>query len=89
LLPGLRRLGFKVPVEPSGAFYLYADISGLSDDSFRFAAELIEEAGVAATPGIDFGRAAPQRHMRFAYTVPEENLREGLARIERFLARGR
>jgi aspartate/methionine/tyrosine aminotransferase len=89
LLPGLRRLGFRVPVEPNGAFYVYADIDGLSDDSFRFAANLLEHAGVAATPGIDFGRAAPQRHMRFAYTVPEDNLREGLERIEGFLAGAR
>jgi aspartate/methionine/tyrosine aminotransferase len=89
LLPGLRQLGFRVPVEPSGAFYVYADVSGLSDDSFRFATDLIEQAGVAATPGLDFGRAAAQRHMRFAYTVPEEELHEGLARIERFLARSR
>jgi aspartate/methionine/tyrosine aminotransferase len=89
LLPGLRQLGFRVDVEPSGAFYIYADVSTLCDDSFRFATDLIEEAGVAATPGLDFGRSAPQRHMRFAYTVPEEDLREGLQRIERFLGRGR
>ena len=85
LLPGLRRLGFRVAAEPRGAFYIYADTSGLADDSFRFAGELIEQAGVAATPGIDFGESAPQRHMRFAYTVAEEKLQEGLARIERYL----
>jgi aspartate/methionine/tyrosine aminotransferase len=85
LLPGLRRLGFRVAAEPRGAFYIYADTSGLSDDSFRFAGDLIEQAGVAATPGIDFGVTAPQRHMRFAYTVAEEKLQEGLVRIERYL----
>lgn len=85
LLPGLRRLGFEIAAEPRGAFYLYADVSRLTDDSHRFALDLIEQAGVAATPGLDFGRQAPERHMRFAYTVGVERLAEGLARVARFL----
>jgi aspartate/methionine/tyrosine aminotransferase len=87
LLSGLRRLGFRVAGEPRGAFYIYADVTDLTDDSFRFTSELIELAGVAATPGLDFGTNAPERHVRFAYTVAEEKLTEGLTRIEQFLAR--
>jgi aspartate/methionine/tyrosine aminotransferase len=87
LLGGLCQLGFRIAAEPTGAFYVYADVSQITDDSFRFAGELIEMAGVAATPGLDFGTNAPERHMRFAYTVGEAKLSEGLSRIERFLAR--
>ncbi|RLJ63807.1 pyridoxal phosphate-dependent aminotransferase [Sulfurisoma sediminicola] len=81
LLPGLRELGFRVDAEPQGAFYIYADIGTLGEDSHALAGRLIEEAGVAATPGLDFGTNAPQRHMRFAYTVGTDKLSEGLARM--------
>lgn len=87
LLPGLRRLGFRVPAEPEGAFYIYADIGDLAEDSFELASRLIEAAGVAATPGLDFGRNSPGRHMRFAYTVATDRLQEGLERIGRLLGR--
>jgi len=85
LLPGLRRLGFKIAAEPKGAFYIYADCSGLAEDSFKLASELIEQAGVAVTPGLDFGANAPERHLRFAYTVSQERLEEGLTRLARHL----
>ena len=85
LLPALRELGFEIPINPQGAFYLYADCSRLSDDSFRFAGELLEQAGVAVTPGIDFGNYLPEKHLRFAYTTSLENLAEGVERIRRFL----
>jgi aspartate/methionine/tyrosine aminotransferase len=87
LVPALRDLGFVVPQEPGGAFYVYADCSAFTDDSFRFAMNLLEEAGVAITPGIDFGDHLPQRHVRFAYTRPVEQLAEGVARIARFVGR--
>jgi aspartate/methionine/tyrosine aminotransferase len=87
LLSGLRQLGFRIDAEPRGAFYVYADASQLTDDSFRFAGELIELASVAATPGLDFGSNAAERHMRFAYTVSEAKLTEGLSRMARFLSR--
>ncbi len=86
LLPALRDLGFDIQVEPQGAFYLYADCSRLTGDSFAFARELLERAGVAITPGRDFGSNAPERHVRFAYTTSLENLREGVRRIAAFLA---
>lgn len=88
LLPTLRDLGFDIQVEPQGAFYLYADCSRLTRDSFAFARELLERAGVAITPGRDFGSNAPERHVRFAYTTSLENLREGVRRIAAFLAGG-
>ncbi|MBI4998902.1 MAG: pyridoxal phosphate-dependent aminotransferase, partial [Rhodocyclales bacterium] len=62
LLPGLRALDFTVATEPSGAFYVYADSSRHADDSFAFADRLVTAAGVAATPGRDFGGHAPERH---------------------------
>lgn len=85
LLPGLRSIGFSVLTEPLGAFYIYADSSRYAADSFVLANRLVAEAGVAATPGLDFGRHAPERHMRFAYTVATERIEVGLERLERFL----
>jgi aspartate/methionine/tyrosine aminotransferase len=85
LLPGLRQLGFRVGSEPQGAFYIYADSSELDRSSQALAVKLIEQAGVAATPGLDFGDNAPASHMRFAYTVGTEKLAAGLERMDRFL----
>lgn len=87
LLPGLAALGFSIGAKPCGAFYIYADIGELAADSFELAERLISQAGVAATPGLDFGTHAPQRFMRFAYTVAEERLAEGLARMAEFFRR--
>lgn len=86
LLPALRELGFGIPVTPQGAFYLYADCSRFTDDSFAFSQRLLEEAGVAITPGIDFGAHRASRHVRFAYTTDIPQLREGVERIRRFVA---
>ncbi len=86
LLPALRALGFKVPVIPDGAFYLYADAADLTDDSYRFAVELLNTAGVAITPGIDFGTHKAKTHVRFAYTTSLARLHEGVERIARFLS---
>ena len=87
LLPALRELGFEISVEPQGAFYLYADCSRFTGDSFTFAHELLEEAGVAITPGIDFGQYKASQHVRFAYTTSMEQLRLGVERIAKFIAR--
>jgi aspartate/methionine/tyrosine aminotransferase len=86
LLPALRSLGFGVPVAPQGAFYVYADCSRFTGDSEGFASKLLESAGVAITPGLDFGRHLPGRHVRFSYANTQENLEEGVRRLERFLA---
>lgn len=87
LLPALLNLGFRIPAEPRGAFYLYADCSQIAPDSDVFARLLLEQTGVAITPGLDFGTNAPQRHVRFAYTVARESLEEGVARLARHLGR--
>jgi aspartate/methionine/tyrosine aminotransferase len=87
LVPALRKLGLGISQTPQGAFYIYADCSGITDDSFAFARDLLEKAGVAITPGIDFGSNAPERHVRFAYTNSLERLQEGVRRIEAFLGR--
>ena len=86
LLPALRELGFVIPVTPQGAFYLYADCSRFTADSFAFSRRLLEEAGVAITPGIDFGTHRAAQHVRFAYTTDLPQLREGVERIRRFVA---
>lgn len=85
LIPALERLGFRVPVVPQGAFYIYADCSALSPDSFAFARRILTEAHVALTPGKDFGRNHPERHIRIAYTQPVARLEEAVARIARLL----
>jgi aspartate/methionine/tyrosine aminotransferase len=85
LVPALRRLGFEIPVMPQGAFYIYAGCGKLTRDSFAFARDLLEQAGVAITPGVDFGANGPERHVRFAYTNPVERLQEGVSRIAGFL----
>lgn len=85
LLPALQLLGFEIPVVPGGAFYLYARSGRLTPDSFQFAQMLLNEAGVAVTPGRDFGDHKPEQHIRFAYTTSLANLQEGVERIRRFL----
>lgn len=85
LVPALRALGFDIPQMPQGAFYVYAGCSRLTQNSYTFAVDLLERAGVAITPGMDFGDNAPQQHVRFAYTQSIEQLQEGVRRISAFL----
>ena len=89
LVPALQSLGFGVPVIPDGAFYVYADTSRVAADSFAFARALLAEAGVAVTPGRDFGVNEPERHLRIAYTQPIARLEEAVDRIAGYLARKR
>jgi aspartate/methionine/tyrosine aminotransferase len=84
LVPALRSLGFEVPVMPEGAFYVYAGCARFTDDSESFALQLLEETGVAITPGIDFGVHRARSHVRFAYTRSLVDLEEGVARMGRF-----
>jgi len=86
LVPALRELGFRIPVVPPGAFYIYADCSALTGDSFAFARDLLETAGVAITPGADFGVHGAERHVRFAYTNAIPVLAEGIRRIGEYVA---
>ncbi len=85
LVAGLRRIGLDVPRVPEGAFYVYAGLGDVPLDSLAFCERLLEEAGVAATPGTDFGEHAAARHVRFAYTADVERIDAALARIEAFL----
>ena len=87
LAPALGGLGFKLTAQPQGAFYIYADCSELTDDSDRFARDLLESEGVAVTPGLDFGAHAPKRHLRFAYTTDIARLTEAIARIRSFVGK--
>jgi len=86
LLTELPGLGFDIVVEPQGAFYIYADVERITDDAKAFCWELLEQAGVAITPGEDFGRYQAQRHVRFSYATSLAQLREGIRRLAAFLA---
>jgi aspartate/methionine/tyrosine aminotransferase len=88
LLPALRALGFGIAVQPQGAFYLYADCSRFTQDSARFASDMLEHVGVALTPGLDFGSHEPQRHVRVSYCVAIDKLKEAVQRLARFVERG-
>ena len=87
LAPALEQIGFRVTARPEGAFYLYCDCSDLADDSFTLARDLLEKAGVAATPGLDFGSNAPEKHIRFAYTTDVPRLAEAVERLSRYFGR--
>jgi aspartate/methionine/tyrosine aminotransferase len=85
LYDGLKALGFVMTNKPRGAFYIYVDCSTFTGNSYTFALDLLENAGVAVTPGKDFGISEPERYLRFAYTTSMESIELGLARIKTFL----
>jgi len=87
MVPALRSLGFRIPLLPEGAFYIYAGCEAFSTDSVAFALRVLDEAGVAITPGLDFGSNGPERHVRFAYTRSLDDLKEGVESIARMLGR--
>ena len=87
LAPALESIGFRITARPEGAFYLYCDCSALSNDSFALARDLLEKAGVAATPGLDFGSNAPEKHIRFAYTTGLDRLAEAVSRLAAYFVR--
>jgi len=85
LLDSLPSIGFRVRATPEGAFYVYSDVGDLTEDSFDFARRVLDETAVAITPGRDFGTAAPDRHVRIAYTQTVPRLGEAVDRIGRML----
>ena len=85
LLPELRRLGFDIPHTPAGALYIYAGISKFSNNSSEFCLSLLEEHGIAITPGADFGSHLADQHVRFAYTTSMDRLQEAVARLGKVL----
>lgn len=86
LLPALREIGFDIPVEPEGAFYIYANIERFSDNSQQFCHDLLINHGIALTPGADFGSYQADKHVRFAYTTSMEQLKKGVQRLREALA---
>lgn len=86
LIAGLRDLGFSIPVEPTGAFYVFVNAKHLSPDSYRLAFDILEQARVGVTPGIDFGPGG-EGFLRFSYANSLENIQEALRRLAVYLAR--
>jgi aspartate/methionine/tyrosine aminotransferase len=85
LLEGLPRVGFDSLLPPDGAFYLYADVSRFSTDSFAFATRMLEEAGVATTPGVDFDPLHGRNFLRLCYAGGRDEMREAVERIGNWL----
>jgi aspartate/methionine/tyrosine aminotransferase len=85
LLEGLPRAGLDSFLPADGAFYLYADVSRFSTDSFAFATRMLEEAGVATTPGVDFDPVRGRSFLRLCYAGAREDMREAVERIEHWL----
>lgn len=86
LLAALPALGFQIAAVPAGAFYLYLDVSAMTDDSYHFCLALLDKTGVALTPGLDFAEQDAGRYCRIAYTQPVARLQQAVARMADYLA---
>jgi len=84
MISRLRKLGFRITVEPTGAFYIFVDARHLSTDSYKLAFDILEKAHVGVTPGIDFGENG-EGYLRFSYANSLENIIEGLNRLEKYI----
>ncbi len=80
----LRELGFRIAVEPTGAFYIFVNARHLSSDSYKLAFDILEKAHIGVTPGIDFGENG-EGYLRFSYANSLENIIEGLNRLEKYI----
>ena len=80
----LRKMGLGISVEPTGAFYVFANVRHISKDSYKLAFDILEKAHVGVTPGIDFGSNG-EGYLRFSYASSMDNIRNGLDRLERYL----
>ncbi len=87
MLAALRDIGFGVPHDPTGAFYVFADATRFGRDSYALAFDILEHAKVAVAPGIDFG-ASGEGHLRFSYANSLANIHEGLRRLKQYLRHG-
>jgi (5-formylfuran-3-yl)methyl phosphate transaminase len=87
MLAGLRDIGFGVPYDPTGAFYVFADATRFSRESYALAFDILEHAKVAVAPGIDFGPHG-EGYLRFSYANSLENIHEGLRRLQQYLGHG-
>lgn len=86
LMQALPTLGLPVVANPDGAFYVYVDVSNFSKDAMQFCADVLSQAGVALSPGIDFGGPNPKTSIRIAYTVSLARLEQAIERLKTFLA---
>lgn len=84
MLDRLRKMSFEIEAEPQGAFYIFANASRFTSDSYRFAFDVLENAHVGITPGIDFGSRG-EGFVRFSYANSMENIKEGMDRLENYL----
>jgi len=84
MISRLRELGFKITIEPTGAFYVFVDASHLTSDSYKLAFDILEKAHVGVTPGIDFGENS-EGYLRFSYAKSLINIIEGLNRLEVYI----
>jgi len=80
----LKEIGFGITVEPTGAFYVFANAKHISDDSYKLSFDILEKAHVGVAPGIDFGKNG-EGYLRFSYANSMENISEGMDRLERYL----
>ena len=80
----LKAIGFGITVEPTGAFYVFANAKHLSGDSYKLAFDILEKAHVGVTPGIDFGQNG-EGYLRFSYAASMENIAEGMDRLENYI----
>jgi aspartate/methionine/tyrosine aminotransferase len=85
LLDRMPKLGFDEILPVDGAFYIYASVAPFTNDSLEFARRMLNEAGVAATPGLDFDRDRGNRYMRFSFAGTHDAMREGMERLEDWL----
>jgi len=86
LLAGLRDCGVTDTAPADGAFYIYADVSDWTDDALAFSAEILEQAGVAVTPGLDFDKARGHATLRFSYARDTVDIEDGVARLKSFFS---
>ena len=86
MIDGLRDAGFSSFAPPDGAFYVYADVSGITDDSRRLARDILDKAGVAVTPGLDFDPIRGHQTLRFSYARGTADIAEGIARLKAYMA---
>ena len=84
MIARLKEIGFGITVEPTGAFYVFANAKHISNDSYQLAFDILEKAHVGVTPGIDFGQNG-EGYLRFSYANSKENIAVGLSRIEEYL----
>lgn len=85
MLEGLPRAGFDRIAPPDGAFYVYADVSGMTEDAHALARDILDKAGVSVTPGLDFDKARGGGTLRFSYARSKADIEEGLARLETYM----